>query len=219
MLQRLQRAPIPQKLMLIAMLTTGGALLLAGAAIIFSNGVRFRAEMARDLESFADVFAGSSTAALTFGDPKTATEILRNVGPRTSIVAIALYDRQGHLFAHWEREGTARLPAAPGGDGSHFVPGSLIVFRPVRLDGERLGTLYLRSNLQDLWDRVWTQALTVAGAFVISGAVARLLSSPLQRLISGPIVDLAGTARAVSERRDYAIRATKRSADELGALV
>jgi signal transduction histidine kinase len=219
MLQRLQRAPIRQKLMLIAMLTTGGALLLAGAAIIFSNGVRFRAEMARDLESFADVFAGSSTAALTFGDPKTATEILRNVGPRTSIVAIALYDRQGRLFAHWEREGTVRLPPVPGADGSHFVPGSLIVFRPVRLDGERLGTLYLRSNLQDLWDRVWTQALTVAAAFVISGVLALLLSSPLQRLISGPIVDLAGTARAVSERRDYAIRATKRSADELGALV
>ena len=35
MLRRLQRAPIRQKLMLIAMLTTGGALLLAGLAIVY----------------------------------------------------------------------------------------------------------------------------------------------------------------------------------------
>jgi light-regulated signal transduction histidine kinase (bacteriophytochrome) len=49
--------------------------------------------------------------------------------------------------------------------------------------------------------------------------VALLLSSRLQRLISGPILALADTARAVSERRDYTIRAAKRSADELGALV
>ena len=50
MLRRLQRAPIRQKLMLIAMLTTGGTLLLAGTAIIYFNVVRFKEEMKRDLE-------------------------------------------------------------------------------------------------------------------------------------------------------------------------
>ena len=87
------------------------------------------------------------------------------------------------------------------------------------LQGERLGTIYLRSNLKELRDRVWTQALTVGFVFLASGIVALLLSSWLQRLISGPILALAGTARAVSERRDYSIRAARRSSDELGTLV
>src|SRR6476661_3622878 len=219
MLRRLQRVPIHQKLMLIALLTTGGALLLAGSAIIYFNVVRFKEEMKRDLASFADVFAGSSTAALTFQDQKTATEILRSVSPRTSIVAIALYDDKGHLFAHWERDPRVRFPPAPEPDGSHFVDSALVAFRPVMLQEERLGTIYLRSNLKELRDRVWTQALTVGFVFLASGIVALLLSSWLQRLISGPILALAGTARAVSERRDYSIRADRRSTDELGTLV
>jgi signal transduction histidine kinase len=219
MLLRFQRAPIHQKLMLIALLTTGGALLLAGTAVIYFNVVRFKEEMKRDLASFADVFAGSSTAALTFGDPKTATEILRSVSPRTSIVAIALYDDKGNLFAQWGRDPSVRFPPAPETDGSHFADGALVAFRPVMLQKERLGTIYLRSNLKELRDRVWTQALTVGFVFLAAGIVALLLSSWLQRLISGPILALAGTARAVSERRDYSIRAARRSTDELGTLV
>jgi signal transduction histidine kinase len=223
MLRRLQRAPIRQKLMLIAMLTTGGALLLAGAAIIYFNVSRFREEMRRDLTSFADVFAGSSTAALTFGDQKTAREILQNVSPRPSITAIALYDPKGHLFAQWTREGSAGPPASPGRDESRFVGGffrgSLVAVRPVKLNGDRIGTLYLRSNLRELWDRVWAQAITVLAVFLAAGIVALMLSSGLQRLISGPILDLTGTARAVSERQDYSLRATRRTDDELGELV
>ena len=219
MLRRLQRVPIHQKLMLIALLTTGGALLLAGSAIIYFNVVRFKEEMKRDLASFADVFAGSSTAALTFQDPKTATEILRSVSPRTSIVAIALYDNRGHLFAHWGRDAGVTFPPAPGPDDSRFTQSALVAFRPVMLQEERHGTIYLRSNLKELHNRVWTQALTVGFVFLASGIVALLLSSWLQRLISGPILALAGTARAVSERRDYSIRADRRSTDELGTLV
>jgi signal transduction histidine kinase len=219
MLRRLQRAPIRQKLMLIAILTTGGALLLAGSAIIYFNTVRFREEMARDLASFADVFAGSSTAALTFGDPKTATEILGSVSPRTSIVAIALYDAKGKLFAQWRRNERAEVPPAPGRDGSRFGRNALVAFRPVMLQKDRIGTIYLRSSLDELTARVWAQALTVGVVFIGSGILALLLSSGLQRLISGPILDLAVTARAISERRDYSLRAGKRSSDELGALV
>ncbi len=219
MLRRLQRVPIHRKLMLIALLTTGGALLLAGTAIIYFNVVRFKEEMKRDLASFADVFAGSSTAVLTFQDPQTATEILRSVSPRTSIVAIALYDRNRHLFAHWGRDASVMFPPAPEPDGSRFTGSALVAFRPVMLQGDRLGTIYLRSNLKELRDRVWTQALTVGIVFLASGIVALLLSSGLQRLISGPILALAGTARSVSERRDYSIRAIRRSSDELGTLV
>jgi signal transduction histidine kinase/ActR/RegA family two-component response regulator len=59
----------------------------------------------------------------------------------------------------------------------------------------------------------------VGVVFILSGLAALLLSSRLQRLVSRPILDLAGTARAVSERKDYSIRAAKLGGDELGHLV
>jgi signal transduction histidine kinase len=220
MLRSLQRAPIRRKLMLIAMLTTGGTLLLAGAAIIYFNMVRFKEEMKRDLNSLADVIAQNSTAAVSFRDPAAESETLSALKARPSIVGAAVYDEQRRLFVHVEPGGGAvRYPDRPGRDDAVFGDGGLGVFRPIFLKGERIGTVYLRSDLHELRNRVWTQALTVGVVFLASGIVALLLSSRLQRLISGPILDLAGTARSVSERRDYSIRAAKRTADELGTLV
>ena len=200
MLRSLQRAPIRRKLMLIAMLTTGGTLLLAGAAIIYFNMVRFKEEMKRDLNSLADVIAQNSTAAVSFRDPAAEIETLSALKARPSIVGAAVYDEQRRLFVHVEPGGGAvRYPARPGADDAVFVDGGLEVFRPIVLKGERIGTVYLRSDLHELRNRVWTQALTVGIVFLASGIVALVLSSGLQRLISGPILALARTARAVSE--------------------
>ena len=219
MLKWLQRAPIRQKLMLIALLTTGGSLLLAGAGLIVFDNSRFKQEMKADLETFADVMAQNSTAALTFGDTGTATENLKGLSPRASIVAAALYHKDGKRFVAWTRKGGEAPLRAEGKNASYFTGDSLVVFRGVTLQGERIGTLYLRSDLRELHARIWAQALTVGFVFLASGLVTLVLSSGLQRLISRPILDLAGTARAVSEQRDYSIRAVKRSSDELGALV
>jgi len=220
MLQRLQRAPIRQKLMAISILTTGGALLLAGAAIIYFNIARFQQEMKRDLMSLAEIVAQNSTGALSFRDTTAQTETLSALKARPSIVGAAVYDKDGRPFVHVEPGGgEAQYPSHPGRDAARFEGGALTVFHPIELRGERIGTVYLRSNLNELTARARDQAITVLAVFLASGIVALVLSSALQRLISGPILDLAGTARAVSERRDYALRAGKRSADELGVLV
>jgi signal transduction histidine kinase len=218
-LNPLRDLPIRQKLMLIALVTTGGALLLAGAALIYFDRVRFESEMASELEILADIVAGNSTAALTFGDQAVATEVLQALRPQRSIVAAAFYDSEGRLFAEYDPQGRGGIPPRPAADGAEFEDGGLRVFRPVKLEGRRIGTVYLRSNLDELAVRFKAQAATVGTVFLASGLVALLLSSGLQRLISGPILDLAETARAVSERQDYSIRARKRSADELGRLV
>jgi methyl-accepting chemotaxis protein len=219
MLRWLQRAPIRQKLMLIAMLTTGGALLLAGAAIVYFNISRFREEMKRDLVSLADIVAQNSTAALTFNDTNAARDTLSALHSRASISGAALYDSHQKLFYAWSPVSGAVFPAHPGKGAPRFRGGSLMVFRPINLKGEQIGTVYLRSNLEELTARVWAQAITVLTVFLAAGIVALMLSSGLQRLISRPILDLTGTARAVSERRDYSLRAVKRTADELGELV
>jgi signal transduction histidine kinase len=219
MLRRLQRAPIRQKLMLIAMVTTGGALLLAGIAIIYFNFSRFQTEMQRDLVSLADIVAQNSTAALSFNDTNAARDTLSALRSRPSIIGAALYGSHQKLFCSWSPVSGAVFPARPARDGPRFQDGSLVVFRPVMLKGERIGTVYLRSNLAELTARVWAQAITVLAVFLAAGIVALMLSSGLQRLISRPILDLTGAARAVSQSRDYSLRVTRRTDDELGELV
>ncbi len=215
----LVNVPVRRKLMLIVLLTTGGTLLLAGSALILFNVVQFKNEMAVDLTSLADIVAHNSTAVLTFADPGAGAETLRSLSGRKPIVAAALYDQKGVLFARYPQGPGVEFPSRPGPDGPAQVEGGLVVFRPVELKGERIGTVYLRSDLSELTSRINVQAIAVGAVFLVSGLAALFLSSGLQRLVSAPVLDLAETARAVSETEDYSLRAEKRGDDELGQLV
>ncbi len=53
---------------------------------------------------------------------------------------------------------------------------------------------------------------------LLASVVAYALSRTLQREISQPILELAETARAISDRHDYSVRAGKHGDDELGVL-
>jgi signal transduction histidine kinase len=216
----LRRVRIRQKLVLIIMLATGLALLLAGIVLIVFEVLRFRNDLVSDLDTLADVVGQNSTAALSFDDPDDAEETMASLDARRSIVAAAIYDEEGRLFARYTRPGArVDFPARPEADGARFDEGAVSVFRPVHQEGERIGTVWVRSDLREMYERLTVQAATVGAVFLVAGLAALLLSSTLQRVISRPILHLADTARAVSERRDYSIRARKQSEDELGRLV
>jgi light-regulated signal transduction histidine kinase (bacteriophytochrome)/HAMP domain-containing protein len=67
-------------------------------------------------------------------------------------------------------------------------------------------------------ERFRLYALLVAFAVASSLVAALMLSGRLQRRVSEPILDLAETARMVSEQKNYALRARKQSDDEIGQL-
>jgi PAS domain S-box-containing protein len=81
-----------------------------------------------------------------------------------------------------------------------------------------VGTLYLRGDLAGMYRRLGVYGLVLLAALASSALVAFLLSNILQRLISQPVLELANTARLVSENRDYSVRAVKLSNDELGGF-
>src|SRR5262245_47657286 len=106
--------------MVIAVLTTGGALLLAGAALIYFESARSKRDMARDLTTLADFVAQSSTAALEFGDESDGVDNLRALKARSDIVAAAIYDGEGRLFARFQRRPGFHFPLRPREDGAEF---------------------------------------------------------------------------------------------------
>jgi len=219
-LRFLRDAPIRLKLVLLVLLATGGALVVASIVLIIFDFVRFKSDMEKDVTALAEIVARNSTAALSFNDEQAAAETLSGLQAVTSIEAAAVYGRQGELFARFVRPGSApAIPLRPGEDKATFTEDALVVFRQVVLKGERIGTVYLRNDLREMVGHIKLQAVTVGAVFLLSGVTALLLSSGLQRVISQPILHLADTARSVSDRKDYSIRAEVRSGDELGRLV
>lgn len=215
----LRNVPIRRKLVLIIMLTVGGALLLAGAGLLVLDYFRFREEMVTDLRALAEIIAQNSTAALTFEDARAAQETLSALKSKPEVLGAALYNADGEMLTRWIRPGTApELPARPGRDRSEFRDGSLVLVQPVDFGG-RIGTVFLASSQQGMWDRLRVRAVTIAVVFLATALAALAASSKLQGVISRPILNLAETAQAVSARNDYTLRVEKRGDDELGRLV
>src|SRR5690606_20082790 len=82
----------------------------------------------------------------------------------------------------------------------------------------RLGTLYLRSDMGVIYERFWRFGSIALLVFGVSLLMAYVVSRTLRKQIARPILALAETARAVSDRRDYSVRATKYDQHELGQL-
>lgn len=213
-------APIRRKLMTMILLTSGLVLLLTSAAFVTYEFLTFRQSSVRQLSTLGEIIAANSTAALAFDNPDDAKETLAALKAERHIVAATLYDRSGKLFARYpDRLSDDALPAAPGPDGYRFEHTHLIGFEPVvQGSNSRLGTLYLESDMGAMYERLrlygGIAVLVMAGSFL----VAYLLSRKLQQEISHPILALAETAQAVSDRRDYSVRAAKVGQDELGLL-
>jgi signal transduction histidine kinase len=219
-MSRLRDWPITRKLTAILLLTSGLVLLLTSAAFVTYQVAAFRQTTMKNLSTLGRVIAANSTASLAFANDADATEILSALRAEPHIVAAGLYDKDGRLFARYPADlrGDA-LPAGPETDGYRFEQGYLIGLEPVaELGNPRLGTLYLKSDMKAVSRTLWLSAAIAAGVMAVSLLAAYFLAAVLQGRISQPILALAETARAVSTRQDYSVRAPKLGEDELGAL-
>ena len=99
-----------------------------------------------------------------------------------------------------------------------MVARHIVLFHSIVLNGDSIGAIYIEADLVDLHDRMLRFVAIDLVVLVGSLAVAFLLSYRLQRIISGPIQELAETASSVSAHENYSIRAVKTSDDEIGVL-
>ncbi|MDB4889034.1 MAG: Histidine kinase [Gemmatimonadetes bacterium] len=221
-MKRSFRLNVRQKLMAILLATSGVAVTIAGGAMILYEAHQARESMREDLASLADIAGANSTAAMTFGDVKASTEILAALSARPSLVAAALYDKEGHLFAAFRRKNASSepLPVLVKADDDHFTVDRYIVIREVRLSGEVSGFMYIASDLSVERHRDAAYAAMFLAILVGTLFVIYWISLKLQSVISSPIVELAAVTRKVSESKNYAIRARHEERhDEIGALV
>ena len=216
----LRDAPIRRKLMAIMLLTSGLVLLLTCAAFLGYEFLTFRATAVRELSTVGQIVATNSTAALAFRNPDDAREVLAALSAEPSIVAATLYDADGQVFSIYpDALAGAAFPRAPERDGFRFEGARLIGFEPVvQGDNPRLGTLFLASDMRPIYARLRLYGGIALLVMTLSLVAAYLVSRKLQHQISRPILALAETARAVSERHDYSVRAPEVGRDELGLL-
>lgn len=183
--------------------------------------VTFRRVLAQKLTTVADIVGRNCTAALAFGDRAVAKDVLAALQVEPGVEGGSVYDREGRLFATYVQGGQAdlSLPSTPGQVGTRFEGRHLVVVRPIMLDGERVGTVYIRSTLAELTIRMLVFTAVMLTIMTGCALIALVISSGLQRWLSKPILDLARTARLITSDRNFALRATLVRHDEVGMLI
>jgi signal transduction histidine kinase/CheY-like chemotaxis protein len=216
---------ITKRLTIMNILVSGAALFMACAAFVAYDVVTFRQAMVHNLSIQAQITGSNSVSALLFTDPQTAQNTLSALQVAPNIVSAGIYQPDGRPFAaYWrhDRGQISTLPAIPSGqvEVHRFENGELIVVRRIVFQGEPAGTVYIRSDLQEMNHRLKRYAGIAGLVLLVCLIAAHLVASLFQRAVANPIVHLAEIARIVSRDKNYSIRAAATGRrDEPGILI
>ena len=227
----LRNLSIRRKLTAIVTLTSGVAVILASAGFLAWDYFAFRAQMVSGLEATAQGIGLLAYPALDPRDTANAVgaqanaalaQILDSLRAYPSIEEAAIFDAAGQVRGVKKPLLQQEDPPPPFSqeNGHAFRDDGLVLYKRVALpDGLFGGVVYLRSNTSALAARLQRYISILAGVTLASLAASLLLASQLQKLISRPILHLAGVETRVSREKDYSVRAIKEADDELGVLI
>jgi len=211
-------SPIQRTLMSALLLTSGAVMLTTSAAFCAYDFFTFRQQTLHNLATLGEAIAANSTAALAFENQDDAREVLSALKAEHHIVEATLFTRNGSRFASYPDRDLDSAAATPQQDGYRFEGGYLVGVQPVVQGQRRMGTLYLKSDLEALYHQLQSFGLIAAMVLALSCAVAYVLAHRLQRQISRPILALTETVGAIFKHRDYTVRAQQPGGFELGQL-
>jgi len=212
---------IKYKMMLIIMLISSIALLIACIAFVTLDFYNYREKIADQLHILSDVVGDNNTANLLFTASSEADASLFSLRANENIVAACIYMPNGNKLATYVRKDIKDHIEFPRKKQNDIFIGNdhIEVFRPIMLKDEEIGTIYLKSDLRELYERRNKFLSIGVGILLISLSIAFFISARLQRIITAPILKLVQIESEVSRKKDYSIRVEKTSNDEVGTLI
>jgi signal transduction histidine kinase len=202
------------------------ALVLACASFFGYDLVSFRQMLIGSLATESQIIGANTVSALTFDDQQAANMTLSALRNSPHVIAAAVFTSRGELFAGYTRPGSAPVAIIPRlglgqrsarwRQGGNVLLGSRIEFR-----GQSIGTVYILAETSEVWMRAEHYAAISAFILLLCLVCALLVTSHFRRLLASPLIGLAQTARVVTLKKDYSIRARDDAAEveEVSILV
>ena len=212
---------IRSKLTLLIVVISTVSLLLASLAFITSDRIHTQQTVSGNLTTVADIIAANSSAPLLFSDPVAAQETLGFLESQQHIQAAAIYDIDDQVFSSYVKPGLEiELPTDNLHENNVLFWGDHVeLYTHIIYEGEEIGVVYLRSDLEIVHDRLMWFLGIVGMVLVASLLVTFLLSAQLQRFITDPLLRLSAIARKVSTEKNFSVRVIGEGKDELGNLI
>jgi signal transduction histidine kinase len=231
----LAKISIRKKLTIVIMLASLLILMLVAGVFVAVEIYSSRNHLLVETKTLADSLAANLKQPLLINDLAAANRLLSSLHLKQGIRAAYLFDAGGDPVAYYLDQFEAKfllamIPqdfSAPNralwttAEGEQILSSwsHLSLFTPLFQQGQRVGTLYLLTDLKDLYSRVSGVVFGALLALLLLLGVSWYLAGKLQRPVSTPLMNLVGTMALVSRQKDYRIRAEKQTEDEIGELV
>jgi signal transduction histidine kinase len=202
----LKHASIKTRLILLITSVSCSAVLLTTIAVTLIGIHNLRENLLAQLQETANVVGNLNQAYVTFNQEDTASRNLQQVfGDKRSIIRACMYDAGGNAAANYfgtkVKDKTCPLIAGLP-DGINTDREGVVVIKHLSA-----ASIVLESDLSEIESYVSKQVIIAILVAVIISYLAYIFALGLQRTISGPILELADTARRVSNEKDYSLRA------------
>jgi len=216
-MQLLNRLSISRKLTLFGAVTSVLALLLMAIALAMYDIRNIHQSVERFYGALAGVVGQSCSNALQDRDARRALEALKLIRKDPAVISAELRDSDDRLFVEFASDQGGKVAHPPS--QWLFESEQLIVSRPIEgAAGAIIGQVRLQVTADRLWAEAQEHMLLIIGVTLAGILIAALLAGYLQRQISGPVLHLVQTARAISDTGDYSRRAHRHTYDEFGQL-
>lgn len=216
---RWQYWPLKTKLLLLTLsISTLGILLVCTSLVVVENQ-NYQEQLESELHVIADILAEQSAAALLFEDDQQLNTIISSLRQIGTIEQACVYNVSGQVMSALNESGNAKACpdlAVPPDVG--FVGDFYRLLKPVTLDGDTVGQLYLMSRLEVLREHIQAFIVVTFSIGIVIQVVLAWVALRLQRLVSEPIFELSDAAERIARDHDYSIRVPVYGKDELGRL-
>ena len=181
--------------------------------------MQIRKSLVKELYEQAGFIGDNSSSALAFHDQDAAQEILSVFRHQSHIQQAVLFTADGNVLSQYQ----PGSPPALVNSSEHAIYQiswqSIEIYRKIFLNNEPVGTIYLFSNLQPVYQRLQDLLSVTILAMMLSSLLALIISSRLQKSILDPLVNLTNVATRISQNQDFSLRAPTHSPDEIGTLI
>ena len=195
------------------------AIVVGFSVVTFININNLKRDLVNQSSLIAKLTGEYSIYGLAFEDTRNAVENLEHLEAVSFVLSAEIFDQKGDFFASYHNKPTSHKTLIVNSPYHKFYPNELFIFEPIQsLDGEKLGSIFLRVSLVTLNKNVDNYLFWMVIIILIVTTITILLANFLQMLISRPILKLAETTTKISTTHDYTIRVTKNANDEIGIL-
>ncbi len=150
----LKNLPIKRKLRYAMLITAYTVLLVTLSIQTIYDLINARTFLINDIEALADVTGSNAQAALTFEDSQSAERLLNGFATLPHIKLAYLVNTSGESIASYEIEAASNKLSTvkqPEISKIEFSKTRLKLYRPITLDSQLIGGIYIHSDLSQLY--------------------------------------------------------------------